>query len=370
MNSKERLATRGVKGLSPYEPGKPISELEREYGVRAAIKLASNENPLGPSVQAVEAAIAAMNELARYPDGNGFALKQSLAEQLDVEPERITLGNGSNDVLDLIARTFAGDKREVVYSAYAFAVYALVTQAVGAAAVVTPACEWGHDLNAMLRAVTERTRLVFIANPNNPTGSWVDAQSLERFIDALPKHVLVIVDEAYAEYIDLPDYPNCIAWVDRYPNLIVTRSFSKAYGLAGLRVGYSVSHPEVADLLNRVRQPFNVNSVALAAARAALYDSEHLKRSVEVNRHGMRQLTAAFERMGLNYIPSAGNFVSVDVGQPATEINEGLLRNGVIVRPVASYGMPSHLRVSVGLERENRRFLTALQKVLPRVETA
>ncbi len=370
MNSKERLATRGVKGLSPYEPGKPISELEREYGVRAAIKLASNENPLGPSAQATEAAGVALNELARYPDGNGFALKQALVEELDVDATQITLGNGSNDVLDLVARAFAGGKREVIYSAYAFAVYALVTQAVGARAVVTPARDWGHDLDAMRRAVTERTRLVFIANPNNPTGTWLDAVSLEGFIASLPEEVFVVVDEAYAEYIDLPEYPNCIPWVDRYPNLIVTRSFSKAYGLAGLRVGYSISHPDVAELLNRVRQPFNVNSVALAAARAALYDREHLRRSVEVNRHGMRQLTAAFERMELDYIPSAGNFISVDVGQSAAGVNEELLRNGVIVRPIAGYGMPNHLRVSVGLERENRRFLTVLQKVLPRTAPA
>ncbi len=370
MNSKERLATRGVKGLSPYEPGKPISELEREYGVRAAIKLASNENPLGPSVQATEAAAAALNELARYPDGNGFALKQALAEELDVDAGQITLGNGSNDILDLIARVFAGGKREVIYSTDAFAVYALVTQAVGARAVVTPAHDWGHDLDAMRRAVTERTRLVFIANPNNPTGTWLDAVSLEGFIASLPEEVFVVVDEAYAEYIDLPEYPNCIPWVDRYPNLIVTRSFSKAYGLAGLRVGYSISHPDVAELLNRVRQPFNVNSVALAAARAALYDREHLRRSVEVNRHGMRQLTAAFERMELDYIPSAGNFISVDVGQSAAGVNEELLRNGVIVRPIAGYGMPNHLRVSVGLERENRRFLTVLQKALPRTAPA
>ncbi len=370
MNSKERLATRGVRGLSPYQPGKPIAELEREYGVRAAIKLASNENPLGPSAQAREAAIAALNEVARYHDGNGFALKQALAEQLGIAPAQITLGNGSNDVLDLIARAFAGGKREVIYSEYAFAVYALVTQAVGATAVVTPAREWGHDLDAMRRAVTDRTRLIFIANPNNPTGTWLDAVSLERFVGSLPDKVLVVVDEAYSDYIELPDYPNCVAWVDRYPNLIVTRSFSKAYGLAGLRVGYSVSHLDIAELLNRVRQPFNVNGVALAAARRALDDTEHLRRSVEVNRHGMKQLTAAFERMELAYIPSAGNFVSVEVGPSSVEVNEELLKNGVIVRPIANYGMPNHLRVSVGLERENRRFLTVLQKALSRTGPA
>ena len=370
MNAMERLATRGVKGLKPYEPGKPISELEREYGVRAAIKLASNENPLGPSAQASEAAIGALNELARYPDGNGFALKQALSEKLGVSAEQVTLGNGSNDVLDLIARTFAGSKREVIYSEHAFAVYAIVTQAVGARAVVSPARKWGHDLNAMRKALTDRTRLIFIANPNNPTGTWVAKKALDSFISSLPENVMVVVDEAYAEYVDLTEYPDCVSWVERYPNLIVTRSFSKAYGLAALRVGYSISHPDVAELLNRVRQPFNVNSVALAAARAALYDEEHLDRAVEVNRHGMKQFTTAFERMGLDYIPSVGNFVSVDVGQPAHVINGVLLRNGIIVRPVENYGMPNHLRVTVGLERENRRFLTALQKALSKGQKA
>lgn len=366
MNPRQRLATKGVRGLRPYEPGKPISELEREYGVRAAIKLASNENPLGPGAHASEAAVAALAELTRYPDGNGFALKHALSERLQVLPEQLTLGNGSNDVLDLVARTFADRHREVIYSQHAFAVYAIVTQAVGATAVVTPARDWGHDLMAMSNALSKHTSLIFIANPNNPTGTWVNAETLEGFIRSLPQDVIVVVDEAYFEYVEEPAYPDCAQWVERYPNLIVTRSFSKAHGLAALRVGYAVSSPDIAELLNRVRQPFNVNSVALAAAQAALYDEEHVARSVQVNRQGMKQLANAFERLGLDYIPSVGNFVAVDVGAPAAVVYEELLRHGVIVRPVANYGMPNHLRVTVGLERENRRLITTLRKVLNR----
>ncbi len=362
------LATPGVQGLRPYQPGKPISELERELGVRAAIKLASNENPLGAGAQAKEAALAALNEMGRYPDGNGYALKQALAERLDVLSEQVTLGNGSNDVLELVARAFAGGEQEVIYSQYAFAVYPIVTQAVGARAVVVPALDWGHDLQAMSKAVTQRTRLVFIANPNNPTGTWVEGKALEKFIQGLPPQVILVMDEAYFEYVELPGYSNCVPWVSRYPNLIVTRTFSKVHGLAGLRVGYGISTPEVAEVLNRVRQPFNVNTVALAAARAALYDEEHLYRSLEVNRQGMKQLVDAFERMNLAYIPSAGNFVCVDIGRPAASVHDELLQQGVIVRPVAGYGMPNHLRVTVGLERENRRFLSVLQRIMKRGE--
>ncbi len=363
-NPMLRLAAPGVRVLTPYRPGKPISELERELGISSAIKLASNENPLGASPHARKAAQAALTELARYPDGNGFALKQTLSRRLGVAADQITLGNGSNDVLELVARAFATSRDEVVFAEHAFAVYPIVATAVGARSVVVPARDWGHDLQAMQRAVGPRTRVVFIANPNNPTGTWNDATSLAAFLDAMPDHVITVVDQAYLEYVEDPAYADCIPWVARYPNLVVTRTFSKAYALAALRVGYSVSQPAVADLLNRVRQPFNVNSVALAAAAAALEDEEHLTRGIEVNRQGMRQLTEAFERMGLAYIPSVGNFVSVHVGGPAGPVYDALLRQGVIVRPVENYGMPEHLRVTVGLERENRRFLTALQKVL------
>ena len=359
-----RLATPGVRELSPYQPGKPIEELEREYGVTNVIKLASNENPLGPSPRALEAARLALSDIHRYPDGNGFALKEALARKLGVAPAQITLGNGSNDILELLARAFVLPENEVVFSEHAFAVYPIVTLAVGAGAVVVKARNWGHDLAAMRAAVSARTRLVFIANPNNPTGTWLAAGELEAFIQAMPAHVLVAVDEAYFEYVREPGYPDTTKWLARFPNLVTTRTFSKAYGLAGLRIGYGISSPAIADILNRVRQPFNVNSVALAAATAALADTAHVTRAFDNNRQGMRQLTEAFTALKLRFIPSAGNFVCVDFGRPAASLYERLLREGVIVRPVANYGMPNHLRVTVGLPEENERFIKALEKVM------
>jgi histidinol-phosphate aminotransferase len=360
------LALPGIRKLQPYIPGKPVAELEREYGVHNAIKLASNENPLGPGKMALDAARGCLSELARYPDGNGFALKASLAERLGVASNQITLGNGSNDILELMARAFVSPADEVIFSQHAFAVYPIVTQAVGGQAMIALANVWGHDLGAMLNLISERTRLVFIANPNNPTGTWLDGVSLEGFISQLPAHVLVVVDEAYFEYAHYAhkNYPDAMQWITRYPNLIVVRTFSKAYGLAGLRVGYGVSHPDVADILNRVRQPFNLNSMALAAAQGALADDEHLAHSLQVNQEGMLRLTTAFTSMGLEFSPSAGNFVSVDVQREAAPVYEALLYKGVIVRPVASYGMPRHLRVTIGLPAENERFIGALKKVL------
>ncbi len=358
------LAAPGVRGLAPYEPGMPIEALEREYGVRGAVKLASNENPLGASPRAHAAAVQALTRLARYPDGHGFALKRALAERLAVAPEAITLGNGSNDVLELVARAFATASDEIVFSEYAFAVYPIVTQAVGARAVVAPARDYGHDLEAMRAAVTPRTRLVFIANPNNPTGTWLAAEALCAFVADLPRHVLVVVDEAYHEYVQVEGYASLVPEVTRFANLIVTRTFSKAYGLAGLRVGYAVSDPAVAEILNRVRQPFNVNSAALAAAAAALEDEAHVARSVALNAHGRRRLAAGLAALGLRCLPSAGNFLCVDLGRPAAPVYERLLREGVIVRPVANYGLPNHLRVTVGLPEENERFLDALKKAM------
>ncbi|MFQ5937419.1 MAG: histidinol-phosphate transaminase [Acidiferrobacterales bacterium] len=360
------LAVPGVRGLKPYEPGKPLEELAREYGIKDAAKLASNENPLGPGSKALAAIHAHLAELGRYPDGNGFTLKAALAHKHGVAPEQITLGNGSNEVLELVARAFVLPENEVVFSQHAFAVYALVTQAVGAKAVVTPAKQWGHDLGAMGAALNARTRVVFIANPNNPTGTWIDADTLERFLQGVPDHVLVVVDEAYFEYVGEERYPDTVPWIGRFPNLIITRTFSKVHGLAGLRIGYGISTQEVADLLNRVREPFNVNSLALAAARAALADTAHVMQSVAVTREGMRRITEALQRLGLRYIPSVANFVSVDVRRPGAELYESLLHEGVIVRPVASYGMPNHLRVTVGLPEENERFLKALEKMVSR----
>ncbi|MCL7421971.1 MAG: histidinol-phosphate transaminase [Methylobacter sp.] len=358
------LAVPGVQQLVPYVPGKPIEELERELGLTRIVKLASNENPLGPGKKALAAIQATLSQLALYPDGNGFNLKQALARKYGVETGQITLGNGSNEILELVARAFLTTEHEVVFSQHAFAVYPIVTQAVGAKAVVVPAVNYGHDLEAMLQAVNEKTRLVFVANPNNPTGTWVDQSCLERFIKALPETCLCVLDEAYYEFVDSTDPVDSIGWLKKYPNLLITRTFSKAYGLAGLRVGYGLSSPELADILNRVRQPFNNNMLALAAAEAALSDAEHLERTITVNARGMQQLTDGFRKLGLEWIPSHGNFVSVDLKQPGLPVYEALLRKGVIVRPVANYEMPSHLRVSIGTEVENRIFLNALSDIL------
>jgi histidinol-phosphate aminotransferase len=359
----QSLAIPGVRALQPYHPGKPLEELARQYGVRDAVKLASNESPLGPSAGAVAAAESALAQITRYPDGNGFVLKNALARRLGVAADQITLGNGSNDVLEIMTRAFVTPRDEVIFSEHAFAIYPIVTQAVGGKAVVTPARDYGHDLAAMHQAISERTRLIFIANPNNPTGTWLRAGELEPFVRSLPAHVLAVVDEAYFEYVHEPEFPDATRWLADCPNLIVTRTFSKIYGLAGLRVGYALSSGGVAEILNRVRQPFNVNGVALAAAAAALEDQPHVAQADRVNREGMRQLVEGFGELGLGYIPSIGNFVCVEVGDAAS-VYEGLLREGVIVRPVANYGLPRHLRVTVGLSQENERFLGALKKVL------
>ena len=357
-----QLATPGVQGLQPYQPGKPIEELEREYGITNAIKLASNENPLGPSPLVLEAVQASLKYLTRYPDGNGFELKQALAQKHDVDMDQITLGNGSNDVLELIARAFVTPTHSVIFSQHAFAVYPLVTQAIGAQALVTPADHWGHDLTAMRATIRNDTRLIFIANPNNPTGTWINETNLKTFLDTVPENILVVIDEAYFEYAsENPDYPNSLEWLGQYPNLIVTRTFSKAYGLAGLRVGYSISDPAIANLLNRVRQPFNVNALALSAARAALNDNKYLESSIALNHAGIQQLTQAFAEMKLSYIPSLGNFISVDVGDGA-KIYESLLHQGIITRPIGGgYQMPQHLRISIGLPEENEAFIRALK---------
>ena len=362
------LATKGVQALQPYQPGKPLEELEREYGISQAVKLASNENPLGPSPAALRVIRDQLDDLARYPDGNGFALKTALANKHGVTTEQITLGNGSNDILELLTRAFVTPENSVIFSQHAFAVYPIVTQAVGAKAVITEARNWGYDLDATLAAIDARTRLIFIANPNNPTGTWLSRQQLQKFLSHVPSEVLVVLDEAYYEYASAPamgasEYPDGMQWLNDYSNLVVTRTFSKAYGLAGLRIGYSVSHSEVADLLNRVRQPFNVNSLALAAAEAALEDHEHLEKGLACNVSGMQQYTRAFTDMGLDYIPSVGNFICVKVGEAAS-IYELLLRQGVIVRPVANYGMPEYIRITVGTEQENERCIAALRKVM------
>jgi histidinol-phosphate aminotransferase len=364
------LARPAIRALTPYQPGKPVSELARERGLPDIIKLASNENPLGPGPQALAAARAALSDSHFYPDGSGFELKAALARHLAVTPAQITLGNGSNDVLELIARVFLEPGVEAVFSEHAFAVYPLATQAAGATARVAPAHagqhgpRYGHDLTALREQVTPLTRVVFIANPNNPTGTTLPAAGLRSFLASLPDTTVVVIDEAYFEYVEASDYPNTVQWLADFPRLIVTRTFSKAYGLAGLRIGYAVSSAEMADWLNRVRLPFNVSMAAMAAAQAALDDTDYLRRSVALNREGLAYLTQGFGARGLDYIPSMGNFVAVDVGRLAAPVYTALLQEGVIVRPVANYGLPRHLRVTVGLPEQNRLFLEALDRVL------
>ncbi|HPE04243.1 MAG TPA: histidinol-phosphate transaminase [Thauera sp.] len=359
------LAPDYIRAIMAYQPGKPISELAREMGIaeESIVKLASNENPLGMSVRARDAAITAIGEISRYPDGGAFALKKALCARFGVEPAQLVIGNGSNDILELASQAFLAPGLSAVYSRHAFAVYPLATNARGARGIEVAAKNFGHDLDAMAAAIEPQTRVVFIANPNNPTGTFVPGAELEAFLAEVPRHVLVVLDEAYTEYLAPEQRYDSIAWLARFPNLLVSRTFSKAYGLAGLRVGYAIAHPEVADLMNRVRQPFNVSSVALAAAEAALDDDEFLARSAEVNRRGMAQLVAAFRELGLEWIPSAGNFVTFKVGD-AIGVNQALLRQGVIVRPIAAYGMPHWLRVSIGLPEENARFIEALRQAL------
>jgi len=365
------LAVAGVQRLQPYQPGKPIEELEREYGITDIVKLASNENPLGASPKAIAAAQASLASTHLYPDGNAFALRQAIAKHHDFDPAGITLGSGSNDLLEMVARAFLGPGREAVFSEHAFAVYPIATLAVGATPVVAAPNPkdhpqpYGHDLAAMRAAITERTRVVFLANPNNPTGTWLTAAELEAFIADVPADVVVVLDEAYVEYAAAaPGYQEGSGLLRRFPNLVVTRTFSKAYGLAGLRVGYGLSSPEIADLLNRVRMPFNVSIPAQAAAVAALGDREHVAESVRLNAAEMARLQDGLKALGLRWLPSAGNFLCVEVGERSADVYEGLLRRGVIVRPVGGgYKLPTYLRFSIGLPRENDKLLAALKEL-------
>ncbi|HEY1043049.1 MAG TPA: histidinol-phosphate transaminase [Telluria sp.] len=358
-----------VRALAPYQAGKPIAEVAREFGLNEAdiVKLASNENPFGMPESSQRAMAMAAADLGRYPDANAFELKQVLSARYDVPADWITLGNGSNDILEIAAKAFVQKGETIVYSQYSFAVYALATQGIGARAIVVPAVDYGHDLDAMAAAIEPDTRLIFIANPNNPTGTFLNAAQVEAFLEKVPPHVIVVLDEAYNEFLSAENQYESTAWVRKYPNLIVSRTLSKAYGLAGLRVGFAIAQPGPTDLMNRVRQPFNVNSLAQAAAIAALDDKEFLQKSAKNNAEGYQRFVKAFEELGLEYVPSYGNFVLVRVGdddQAGARVNLALLKQGVIVRPVANYGLPQWLRVSIGLPHENERFIEALKKAL------
>ena len=368
-----QIGLKHIHAIAPYVGGRPISEVAREYGLDESkiVKLASNENPLGMPKSAQEAMLKAASDLGRYPDSNGFELKKVLSERLTVPADWITLGNGSNDILELAARAVAQSGDDIIFSRHAFAVYPLASQSVGARAIeVAATAAYGHDLTAMLQAIkasADKAKLVFVANPNNPTGSYLSAKEIEDFLEAVPSHVVVVLDEAYNEYLTPEQRYDAIAWVKRFPNMILSRSFSKAYGLAGLRIGYGVSQPVLTDLLNRIRQPFNVNSLAQAAAIAAFQDLEFLQQGYELNLAGYAQLTAAFKDLGLTYLPSSGNFVLVKVGDDdgaGVRINLELLKRGIIVRPVGNYGLPQWLRISIGLSEENAAFITAFREIL------
>lgn len=369
-DTNEIMIPEYIRAIAPYVGGKPIGEVAREFGLDPAriIKLASNENPLGMPESARQAMLAAMAEAGRYPDANGFDLKAVLSEKYGVPEDWLTLGNGSNDILELAAHAFLQAGTSAVYSQYSFLVYALATQAVGARAIVVPATPaLGHDLNAMAAAITPDTQLVFLANPNNPTGTFLGAAEIEAFLDAVPSRVVVMLDEAYNEYLAPALRFDSTAWVKRYPNLIVSRTFSKAYGLAGLRIGYAIAQPAVTEVMNRIRQPFNVNSIAQAAAIAALQDQPFLDRSYAINAAGYLQLTEAFDALGLEYVPSFGNFVLVKVGKDAeagARVNLALLKRGIIVRPVGNYDLAQWLRISIGLPEENATFLSELPDAL------
>lgn len=364
MKNIADLAVFGVQKLSPYQPGKPVAELERELGITNIVKLASNENPLGAPTSAVTAMQAVLSDIALYPDGSAFDLKAALAKNLSVATNQITVGNGSNELLDLVARVFLSSENNAVISQYAFLVYSIAVQSVGAELRVAEAKDFGHDLAAMAKLVDKNTRIIFIANPNNPTGTCLSISAIEHFIQSIPGDVIVVLDEAYHEYVTQVGYASGLTLLDRFPNLIVTRTFSKAYGLAGLRVGYCISSTVIADLLNRLREPFNVNALALAAAETVLHDAKYLQNSVETNSTGMKQLEDGLQALGLRFIPSAGNFIAVDFSRDAAFLYQAFLQEGIIVRPIAVYGMPTWLRVSIGLPEQNTRFLNSCRKVL------
>lgn len=358
-----KLANSGVRNLTPYQPGKPLEELERELGITSSIKLASNENPLGPSPSVIQSAQQALQHAHIYPDGGCYELKQVLANFLTVQSEQITIGNGSENVLELIVKAYLHKDDAAVISQYAFLTIPLLIQSYGAQTIVVPANNWGHDIDNMIAAINEKTRVLFLVNPNNPTGTYTNDVEFKKLMQSVPPHVLIVVDEAYLEYIDRSDYPNTIAYLHEYPNLVITRTFSKVYGLASLRLGYAISSAEIADILNRARLPFNVNTIAAKAACAAIHDQDHVQKSVHTNKQGMQQLEAGLKKLNLDFIPSIGNFIAIDV-HDGVHMYQRLLHEGVIVRPLKAYDMPRHIRVTVGTHEQNIRFLTSMEKLL------
>src|SRR3990167_3066461 len=362
------LANLGVRNLVPYQPGKPIEEVERELGITSVIKLASNENPLGPSRQATLAAQQALSAAHIYPDGNCYELKQALSSFLGIKPNQITVGNGSENLLELIVKAYLNCNEIAIISQYAFLTIPIIIKSYGIKMKIAPAFNWGHDICNIMDAIDDTTKMIFLVNPNNPTGTYINTKDFELLLQSIPPHLIVVSDEAYAEYISRDDYPKTLTYLSNYPNLIITRTFSKAYGLAALRLGYAISSPEIADMLNRARLPFNVNTIASTAAIAALEDQEHVKKANHINQNGMQYFQKAFDHLKLKYIPSVGNFITLNVGD-AVFMYQQLLREGIIVRPLHAYHMPEFIRVTIGTEEQNERFLLTLNKLINHKET-
>ncbi len=354
----------GIETIHPYQGGKPIEEVQRELGITDIIKLASNENPLGPSPLAKNAIQRAADQVHFYPDGDAYYLKTELAKHLGVAPDNLIMGNGSDEVLQIIGKTYLSPHDEAIYSESAFVVYMLVSKTCGAKSIVTPMRSYTHDLEAMADAITDQTRVIFIANPNNPTGTIVTSNQVDRFMARVPDDVLVVFDEAYFEYIYRSDYPHTLPLIQEGHNVVITRTFSKIYGLAGLRIGYGIAKPEIIQMMNRVRPPFNSNSIAQEAARAALRDDAHVRFSRQTNAAGKAYLYGVFNRIGIEYVESDGNFILVHLNESGQNVADALMRKGVIVRPVAEYGFPNAIRVTIGKREENERFADALKDVM------
>ena len=356
----------GVLGLKPYEPGLPLEQTQKKLGLEKVIKLASNENPLGPSPKALDLLKGKLNsfssDLNRYPDGNAYDLKEAISKKYSVDMNQITIGNGSNDLIEFVSRCFLGEGKKAIYSQHGFAIYPLAIKSTGAVPIKSKAKNWGHDLELMKDLVDDKTKLIFIASPNNPTGTAKTLQEIKDFLNNLPEDILVFLDQAYFEYIEGTEFDIPFSLIDDYPNLVISRSFSKAHGLAALRLGFCISNPELSNYLNRVRQPFNANSLALNLGKIALSDQEHIDKSVKINSSGMERVKMAFDSFNYSYIESWGNFISFDAKQDSDNAFQYFLKKGVILRSLKVYEMPQHLRVSIGTEEEMDFFLKVLEE--------
>ena len=364
MTIISHLSRPAIANIVPYEPGKPISEVQREYGLTDVIKLASNENPLGPSPKAIEAVREALTDSNRYPDGGCYYLKEKLSERLGVELSQLVIGNGSAEICELITEAFIGEGDEAVIGRQAFFKYRVAVQIMNGVVAWADMPDYTHDADELLSQITARTKLLFVANPNNPTGTLMNREQVDYLMDRLPERVIAVFDEAYYDYRDASIYPDTMSYLKDGRNIIILRTFSKSYGLAGLRIGYAITTAEIAAALNCVRETFNVNSIAQIAAAAALDDDEHLRDGIRLNEEGKRFYYDELKRIGLEYVQTEANFVLIKVPVPGRELFGELLKKGVVIRPVDGYGLPNHIRVSIGLPDENRKFIDALSDVI------